>query len=273
MLFLAKKSLGQNFLKSQRALEAATEAVGLKAGDTVLEIGPGYGALTEHLLETGAHVVAVEKDANLFAFLSDKYSLEIKSKHFVLVYKDILDLSAHEQKSLGLKKGAYKIVANIPYNITGQIIRQFLTGENQPNKMALLVQKEVADRIVGRDPHGRSNNKESLLSISVKVYGVPKIIMRVGKEQFSPQPKVDSAIILIDNISRDFFTDNKISEEKFWTIIHAAFAHKRKTVTGNLKGLVESERLLAELEEQKISPTVRAEDISIEEWGKLISAI
>lgn len=267
MQFQPKKSLGQNFLKSERALVAITDVVELKKTDTVLEIGPGYGALTDHLLETGAKVIAIEKDANLFSFLSDKFSPEIKSGNFVLLYKDILDVTEKDLRSLGLEKGKYKIAANIPYNITGQIIRKFLTTENQPTKMALLIQKEVAERIVTRD------NKESLLSISVKTYGTPRIIMKVGKEQFTPQPKVDSAIILIDNISRDYFIHNKIKEEKFWEVLHAAFAHKRKTIVGNLKEIIDTEKLQKLLIENDMSATERAEDISLEEWAKLITKI
>ncbi|MEI7480031.1 MAG: 16S rRNA (adenine(1518)-N(6)/adenine(1519)-N(6))-dimethyltransferase RsmA [bacterium] len=265
MQFLAKKSLGQNFLKSEKALREMTESVDLHPNDTVLEIGPGYGALTEYLLKTGAHVVAVEKDDNLFGVLQEKFADYIKKSKFTLVHKDILEFTESEQLELGLKNGEYKIAANIPYNITGQIFRQFLTGQNQPSKMSLLVQKEVAERIVARD------GKESLLSVSVKIYGQPKLISKVLAGSFVPAPKVDSAIILIDNISREFFTKNNIAEEKFWTVLHGAFAHKRKTISGNLKGIIDTTKLQTYLVENKISPTVRAEDITIEQWGRLVS--
>ncbi|MEI6420016.1 MAG: 16S rRNA (adenine(1518)-N(6)/adenine(1519)-N(6))-dimethyltransferase RsmA [bacterium] len=267
MQFLAKKSLGQNFLKSEKALREMTESVDLHPTDTVLEIGPGYGALTEYLLKTGAHVVAVEKDDNLFIVLQDKFANYISTGKLTLVHKDILEFTQGDQEELGLKQGTYKIAANIPYNITGQIFRQFLTGQNQPSKMSLLVQKEVAERIVARD------GKESLLSVSVKIYGQPKIISKVLAGSFVPAPKVDSAIILVDNISRNFFEKNNIFEEKFWTILHGAFAHKRKTISGNLKVIVDTIKLQKYLAENKMSPSIRAEDISIEQWGRLISNI
>ncbi len=256
--FHAKKSLGQNFLKSKTALLAMIKAGEIRKGDTVLEIGPGKGALTEKLLETGAKVIAVEKDDRLIEVLNEKFAEYKKSGLFELIHGDILEINLDF-----LKNKQFKLIANIPYYITGLIFRKFLEEGPQPEKIVILVQKEIADRIVARD------EKESLLSISVKVYGNPKKIMKVEKENFSPQPKVDSAILLIDNISKDFFKN--IGEKAFFELLKAGFAHKRKVLISNLKSLAEkkSKNLGEVFTALQISEKVRAEDLTIIDWKKL----
>lgn len=204
----AKKSLGQNFLKSEIALKKIVEAGEIKsdlpaqAGDVILEIGPGKGALTKKLLEKAGLVIAVEKDYELFGFLKMKFEKEIADKKLILINEDILEFDCVRQDLT-----QYKIIANIPYNITGAILKKFLTEKNQPTLMVLMVQHEVAKRIMASD------KKESLLSISVKAYGEPKMIMKVPARYFSPAPKVDSAIILIKNISRKNFVFDSPLEE------------------------------------------------------------
>src|ERR1035437_4238489 len=226
----AKKSLGQNFLKSKSALTAMVKAGEISSADIVLEIGPGKGALTEKILETGAKVIAVEKDDRLIEVLEEKFAQEIKSGQFRLIHDDILEIDITK---LGLKQNTYKLIANIPYYITGLIFRKFLEGNVQPEKLVMMVQKEIADRIIARD------GKESLLSLSVKAYGMPKKILKVEKENFSPQPKVDSAILLVDKISKDFFAE--ISEKQFFEVIRAGFAHKRKVLIATLKEIAEKD--------------------------------
>src|SRR3989344_5080984 len=181
----AKKSLGQNFLKSESALRKIIEVGEMRQNDVILEIGPGKGKLTERLLENSEHVIAIEKDNELFEFLKEKFSAQIKNGSLVLIHDNILNFNA---SAYGLAPSAYKIIANIPYNITGAILKKFLTADRQPERMVLLVQKEVAERIVARD------GKESILSISVKAYGEPKMVMKVPARYFSPAPKVDSAV-------------------------------------------------------------------------------
>jgi 16S rRNA (adenine1518-N6/adenine1519-N6)-dimethyltransferase len=248
----AKKSLGQNFLKSHSALKAIIDAGELEKGEIVLEIGPGKGALTEKLLESGAIVFAVEKDKGLIEFLTEKFQKYIENKSFFLIEGDILELDI---KSI-LKNtfNIYKIIANIPYNITGAILKKFLTEENQPERMVLMVQNEVAKRIVA------NNEPESILSISVKAYGSPKIITKVPARYFSPAPKIDSAIILIKDINKDFFQKNNIKEEIFWQIVKTGFAHKRKKLSSNLKNIIK-------LDEKYLN--ARAENLKIEDWGIL----
>ncbi len=266
----AKKSLGQNFLKNKTILNKIVRAGEITKNDIVLEIGPGRGALTEKLLEKAKIVIAVEKDNGLFEFLKIKFAEEIKTKKLLLINDDILKFDIRKK----LKARSYKIIANIPYNITGVILKKFLTEQKQPENMILMVQHEVAKRIIASD------KKESILSISVKAYGEPKMIMKVDKRYFSPIPKVNSAIIKINNINRKIFSakgatpakiggqgsafggkNSVINEEKFWEIVKRGFAHKRKKLSGNLKHVVSNEKLLSMGLKDK-----RAEDLTIKDW-------
>lgn len=260
----AKKSLGQNFLKSEPALKMMCEAGEINKTDTILEIGPGKGALTTKLLAGAKKVLAIEKDRELFEFLKEKYSTEIASGSLELVNGDILEI---EVKDFGLKKGEYKIIANIPYNITGAIFKKFLSSTEQPKTMVLLVQKEVAERIVARPAKGGGRNgKESILSLSVKAYGTPKYMMKVAKRFFTPAPKVDSAIIAITNISKDNFP-SETAEKEFFNVVKSGFAHKRKVLRKNLEILQKSPAQIENIfNKLKIDPKSRAEDIKFEKW-------
>lgn len=268
--------LGQHFLKAKWAARALAYAVGISSGDTVLEIGPGKGALTRELLvlakETGARVVAIEKDEALVVHLQETFRDEIGAGLLTVYSADIRDVNSDKPDQIGryiALSGPYVVAANIPYYITGEIIRQFLTAEEQPRAMALLVQKEVAQRIVSK--------KESLLSLSVKAYGVPKIVMKVPRGNFSPPPNVDSAILLVENISRDFFAPVKsqgdhgagVDEKKFFEILHAGFKSKRKFLLSNLAGTFRRESVAQAFTLCEISPKARAEDIALDTWRRL----
>ena len=255
--YRTKKSLGQNFLKSAEALRKMCEAGEVNDKDTIVEIGPGKGALTEKLLEKAEKVIAVEKDRDLIDILSEKFKEEIINERLLLLNDNILYF---EPSKYGLKEGEYKIIANIPYNITGAIIKRFLSEVTKPSIMTLLVQKEVAERIVARD------NKESILSLSVKAYGTPRYVMKVHKRFFSPAPKVDSAIISINNISNLHLKD-KNTEDSFFKIIKAAFAHKRKILRKNLEEIEKDSNKIDEMiEKLDINPKARAEDIKFDKW-------
>ncbi len=252
-----KKSLGQNFLKSEIVLRKIIEAGEIKPDDIILEIGPGKGALTSKLLENihfaGAKqglVIAVEKDRELFEFLKIKFEREIKKRSLVLIHDDILKFNI---SAPNLETRTYKIIANIPYNITGGILKKFLTEKHQPELMVLMIQHEVAIRILARD------DKESLLSISVKAYGKPKMVAKVDKRYFSPAPKVNSAIIAIKNISRGIFENNKINEKEFWKIVKTGFAHKRKKLSSNLREVCQRDTLTS-------LGNKRAENLSLQDW-------
>jgi 16S rRNA (adenine1518-N6/adenine1519-N6)-dimethyltransferase len=228
----------------------------------VLEIGPGKGVLTEKLLIFAAKVVAIEKDRDLIPFLKEKFESEIKKGKLEIMEKDVRDFNPEIMSFYDLP---YKVIANIPYYITGEILRNFLESTCQPERMVLMLQKEVAERIVARD------KKESILSLSVKVYGKPKIIKKVSAGSFFPKPKVDSAILLIDNISKENFSEGRINEERFFEIIKKGFKSPRKQLNSNLK--IDGELWKKVCKNLKISEKVRAEDLDLENWKNLISLV
>lgn len=250
--------LGQNFLKSKQVVNEIIDSAEISKSDIVLEIGPGKGILTEALLEHAKKVIAIEKDFELYNFLKEKFA---NQKNLELILGDILSFENNKSK---IKN--YKIVANIPYYITGAIIKKFLSSDNQPSLIVLMIQKEVAGRIVAKDnkPACRQG-RESILSISVKAYGHPKIIKKVPAGCFSPTPKVDSAILKINNISKEFFKD--IQEEKFFKLVKKGFSQKRKMLKNNLG--ISSEFL----EKIKMDPKVRAQKLSLEDWKKVLKQL
>lgn len=251
----AKKSLGQNFLNSKTIATEIVRSAELSPSDIVLEIGPGKGFLTAELLKTGAHIFAIEKDDRLIPFLQEKFAEELAKGTFTLIHDDVtnFDLRAH-----GLNDGTYKLIANIPYYLTGYIIRTFLETPHKPERMILMIQKEVANRIVACD------KKESILSLAVKAYGVPRIVKKVPARYFTPAPNVDSAVLAIEHISNTHFANKKL-ETLFFEIVKASFAHKRKQLAGNLKELY-GEKTIALLDHAGIDPRARAEDITLKEW-------
>ena len=212
-----------------------------------MEVGPGKGILTEVLLQKAKKVIAVEKDEKLAEFLKEKFATEINNGKLKIIFGDILQSQISNLKS---KKFKYKIIANIPYYITSRFLRTFLESDFQPSMMVLMVQKEVAERIVGI--------KESLLSISVKSYGRPEIIRKVPAGYFSPAPKVDSAVLKISGISKDFFQN--INENKFFETVKKGFSQKRKMLINNLKANKEIFRAC------NIGEKARAEEVSLEQW-------
>jgi len=254
-MFLKKKSLGQNFLRSKGVVSHIISASKIKRGDLILEIGPGQGFLTEDLIESSRNVLSIEKDDRLISKLEEKFASQINSGELKIVHDDILKVNVDD-----FDGDEYKVVANIPYYITGQIIKKFLTAKKKPTTMTLMVQKEVADRICTKD------GKESILSLSVKLFGEPKYIKTVKKENFSPKPKVDSAILLIENIEERYF-HSKDQELLFFELVKKAFNSKRKKIGTTLK-LYE-----LQLKKAKIDLNKRPEKVGIEDWVKLVKEI
>lgn len=266
-----KKSLGQNFLTSEWALQKIVETADIKKDDTILEVGPGKGALTAEILKCEPKkVLAIEKDDSMIPLLQETFHKNIEDGSFILENGDILEfdpdasfLSSPARSGIHVLEKGYKIVANIPYYITGHFIRKFLTADNKPSKMVLLIQKEVAERIVAK------NGKESLLSLSVKAYGEPKYIMTVNKGSFFPAPNVDSAIIEID-LSQQPINNHFISkeeEQRFFDILHAGFTQKRKMILGNLAEIFGGrEKTEEKLKNCGIDPKSRAEDMKLGDW-------
>lgn len=232
-----KKSLGQHFLHSAHYLGLVADAADIAPGDTVVEIGPGEGALTEVLLARGASVIALEKDARLIPVLKEKFA----GKQFELIEGDALEFSPATHSS-------YKVVGNIPYYITGALLRKFLSEEKQPSLLVFLMQKEVAERIA-------RSKKESILSLSVKAYGAPLYIKTVPRGAFSPPPNVDSAILKVVDVSRGNF-DSTAHEQRFFELVKKGFSSKRKKLGSNLGD---------------IGPLkdARAEDVALADWLKL----
>ncbi|MFA6586116.1 MAG: 16S rRNA (adenine(1518)-N(6)/adenine(1519)-N(6))-dimethyltransferase RsmA [Candidatus Paceibacterota bacterium] len=296
-----KKSLGQNFLINPKVAERIALDADISKKDVVLEIGPGTGYLTKYLLMRAKKVIAIEKDNNLAKDLEEKFKKEVTEKKLIIIVEDVLKIDPLLISPLaGGEK--IKIVANIPYNITGAILKKFLTEKNKPSSMTLMVQKEVAERIIARD------GKESLLSISVKVYGEPKILFKVSRGNFYPSPNVDSAIIMINNISSKAFNspleeypkgevdkfstpsrkrttpqEGNLDEDLFWEILRAGFAHKRKKLSSNLK--IYDPLLLSPLAGGEKAPMTRralgfidlgnkrAEELHLTDWINLAKKI
>ncbi len=245
----AKKQLGQNFLADRGAIAAVADAAAVSKGDLVLEIGPGTGNLTAELLGRGARVVAVEKDEELLPVLRERFAAEIDSGMLDLGEGDALEFEAET-----LPAGEWKLVANIPYYITGAILERYIGGARQPSRASILVQKEVAERAVARSGRG------SILSASVKIYGEPKMVRKVPAGAFRPAPSVDSAVLSIEKISRERL--GGVADEDFFRVVRQGFAHPRKFVRGNLSELLSTEAF----EACGIPEKARAEELSLDAW-------
>ncbi len=246
------KNLGQHWLYDETALEAVADAAQVEAGDTVLEVGPGLGTLTNVLLRRGAKVIAVEKDEALARKLK-------KNDQLSVVEDDIL------QFDLSTLPAGYKVAANIPYYLTSPLIRMLLESNNTPAAIGLLVQKEVAQRIVAQP------GSMSVLSVSVQYYADVELSLIVPAALFDPPPKVDSQIIsIIPKRQPAFEADTDI----LFRLMKAGFSEKRKklqnALSGGLQNDKESVRQL--LERVKFDENVRAQELSLAEWELLYNA-
>ena len=257
----AKKSLGQNFLTNPKVPEWMADAGKVRKGSTVLEIGPGTGMLTREFLARGATVVAIEADPRAVEILHETFPAAIKNGKLILIHGDIRTMTAED---IPVSPHEYILVANIPYYLSGYLFRFFLSGNIQPKTLVFLVQKEVATRIA-RD------EKESLLSLSVKAFGKPTYIKTVSRGNFRPQPKVDSAIIAVENISNDNFTG--VSIDFFFEILHLGFAAKRKQLLGNLTKEYDRTQLIDIFKKLDIEEKSRGEDLEIHTWLELAHAL
>lgn len=249
-----KKSLGQHFLHNAHYIQLVADAAAVTQGDTVLEIGPGNGALTKELLSRGAQVTAIEKDSRLIPVLEETFSDAIHRGTLRIIEDDALSVDLH---TLGFVSGSFKIVANIPYYITGALLEKFLSGAVQPSLLVFLVQKEVAERIA-------KATKESILSLSVKVYGTPKYMHTVPAGAFTPPPDVDSAVLLVSHISRAHFNSPE-HERMFFTVMKQGFSQKRKMLKNNIAPTL-GEKTLSAMERAGIGESARAEDVPLEKW-------
>ena len=250
-----KKSLGQHWLTNQYWLEKMAEAAEIEPQDTVLEIGPGQGTLTDTLLKKPGRVVAIEKDHRLIPVLKEKFASELNRGQLKLISGDILDLNPKELGTSDLK-----VVANIPYYLTGKILSGLLSGDPKPKTMVLMIQKEVARRCLGEPATKNKHAQNNLLSISISAYGQIKYLATVKRGNFSPPPKIDSAIIKIDHIDRQKFVSSGVPEDLFFQTLKTGFGQKRKLLSKNLACPPEV------LSECAIPEKARAENLSLEEW-------
>jgi 16S rRNA (adenine1518-N6/adenine1519-N6)-dimethyltransferase len=250
------KSLGQNFLTDPNILEKIVQIAGVTSTDSVLEIGAGLGHLTAHLAKHAKAVTAVEVDPRFIPVLSKQLA---SYSNIRLVEGDILEL---DQADL-IKEDGYLVVANIPYYITSKIIRMLLESDTKPREIILTIQYEVAKRVTA------DSGKLNILALSVLMYGIPRMELRIPAGAFYPPPKVDSAVIKID-LHTDPLLPGK-QRDLFFQLVKAGFLHKRKTLRNSLsKGLSWStDRVEALLEETEIDPSRRAQTLSIPEWIKL----
>ncbi len=257
--------LGQNFLKDPAVLEKIIQATDVAKADFVLEIGPGEGVLTEKLAALGKKVVAIELDDRLIEPLKNKFA---DVSNVEIVQGDILQinlpelLKTVETPRRGVSTAIdYQVIANIPYYITSPIIRLFLEQAAQPQEMILMIQKEVAERIVA--PRGQM----SILAVSVGYYAATEILFLVDKTSFSPVPKVDSAVIKITP-QRKF---NKIEDKKFFRLVKAGFSAKRKTLLNNLATSLQIKKEVVEkiLLSASFDIHTRAQELTIADWEKL----
>lgn len=250
------KAFGQNFLVDRSVLQHIIGAAEINAGDQVLELGAGTGVLTRELAKHARRVVAVELERDMLSLLAET------TRHFAnveLVERNMLYVDP--AGVFGLE--AYKLVANLPYYITAPTFRHFLESTNPPRLLVVMVQYEVAQRIVAEP------GDLSLLGVSVQFYGKPKIIAHVPARAFYPAPKVDSAILRIDLKDEVPLTSNQ--RDSFFRLVQAGFSERRKQLHNSLAhGLHRKDAVVqAWLSAASIDPARRAETLSIEEWLQL----
>ena len=250
-----KKSLGQHWLFDEDALAAMLEAGEVGASDTVLEIGPGLGSLTLLLTARAKEVVAIEADEELASALPEK----VPAANLSVETGDILQFDASDLSP------NYKVVANIPYYLTSKILQYLLEVENPPQLMTLLMQKEVAERIVA------TPGQMSVLAFSVQYYAEPEICGYVGRELFEPVPKVDSAILKVRRRSEPYFpADTSL----LFRLVKAGFGERRKKLANSLAGGLRCDKQLVQsaLNDAGIEKDARAQELNLDEWSRLYTA-
>ena len=250
------KILGQNFLINQGVVDLLLDSAEISNRDVVLEIGSGTGTITKQLARRAKGVIAVEKDTNLIPILNQ----ELKEFNNVqIIGNDILKL---KPKIYDLDSGTYKILGAPPYYLTNRLFRKFLQEEQKkPDTIAVIIPKQIAQRVVAQSPHS------NLLAVSVQLYGKPKTIKNVPRSCFWPQPKIDSAILVIKNIKPP-----QINEEKFFAIIRTGFSSPRKKLITNLSKKLKQSRAQLEntFKKTNLDPSVRAESLTMEKWKELV---
>jgi 16S rRNA (adenine1518-N6/adenine1519-N6)-dimethyltransferase len=258
---IPKKALGQHWLHDEATLDAIIDCAGVQAGDAVLEIGPGLGTLTRRLLARGARVTAVEFDATLAQNLQSHLLKDSPlASDLTVVHEDILRFDLTQ-----LSPG-YKVVANIPYYLTSNLIRVLTESLNPFSAAALLVQKEVAERAAAKP------GQMSLLSVSAQYYCEVSLGPVVPAELFTPPPRVDSQVLVLQYRSEPLFGDS-LDTKAFFHLVRAGFSQKRKTLENALSGGLHLSKAEARAlcDAARIQPNQRAQALSLEDWYRLFA--
>ena len=257
--------LGQNFLRDRGITQKIIDSANLQPNDFVIEIGPGEGVLTEELKKYAKTVLAIEIDPILAKKLKEKFK---NTPNVEIISADILKINLPDlTEKFKISDNSYKVVANLPYYITSPIIRLFLEAETKPKEMILMVQKEVAERIVA------SPGKMSILAVSVQYYAQPELLFEVSKKAFCPVPKVDSAVIKIANTSQSNIDLEKT--KSFFRLVRAGFCAKRKTLVNNVTSSLKLDKRMIEEKLKKIGlqSNVRAQELSVEKWKEFLDIL
>ena len=259
---IPKKSLGQHWLYDDVTLESICDSAGVEAGDAVLEVGPGLGTLTRKLLQRGAVVTAVEFDSHLAQTLPTQCWEDSPPKtenpgKLTVVEADIL------QFNLQQLPWGYKVVANIPYYLTSNLIRVLCESPNHFTTAALLIQKEVAERVVAEP------GKMSLLSVSTQFYCEVSLGAFVPAKLFTPPPKVDSQVLVLRRREQPLFPG--IDEKQFFHVVRAGFSQKRKTLVNAMSGGLHISKNAATtlVKLAELDPKIRAQALSLSDWARL----
>ncbi|QIB27782.1 16S rRNA (adenine(1518)-N(6)/adenine(1519)-N(6))-dimethyltransferase RsmA [Caloranaerobacter azorensis] len=266
--FAFSKSLGQNFLIDKNIIDKICDGAEIKESDQIIEIGPGIGTLTQELCKRARKVVAIEIDKNLYPILKDNLS---SYDNFYLVEGDVLKIDLNALISDYFDDdGEIKVVANLPYYITTPIIMKLLEEKIRISKIVVMVQKEVALRMTAKP----GSKDYGALSIAVRYYSNPRIIVNVPKNVFMPRPNVDSAVIMLDIYEKPIV---EVKDEKLlFKIIKAAFSKRRKTLVNALSlgalGIAK-EDIISILNECNIDVKTRAENLSLDEFAKITNTI
>jgi 16S rRNA (adenine1518-N6/adenine1519-N6)-dimethyltransferase len=258
-----QKKWGQHFLTDARILGSIADAAEVAPTDTILEIGPGLGHLTRVLAQRAGRVVAIEIDAQLAHNLQNEFA---EAPNVSIVRGDILDKEPSVWlANAGAPSADFKIVANLPYYVTSAILRHVLEAANKPRIIVVMVQREVAQRMVARPP------AMNLLAVSVQFFAQPRIVRTIAAGAFFPPPKVDSAVVRLD-----VFAQPRLAQTAdFFRVVRAGFGEKRKQLRNSLAhGLArDATEIHAALASVNIESTRRAETLTLDEWDKLYRAL
>jgi 16S rRNA (adenine1518-N6/adenine1519-N6)-dimethyltransferase len=252
-----RKALGQHFLLDRDIVQRIVQAAEITPGDVVIEVGPGLGILTDALLAAGAEVYAIEIDKSLAAHLRATFG---NNDRFHLVEGDVL---AADPASLIPEGNDYAVVANLPYAIASAVLMHFLEAARPPRRLTVMVQREVAERLVAKPP------AMTILGVAAQFFATPRIAFTVPPDAFLPPPNVESAVVVLDVREQPPLPPERRTQ--FFRIVNAGFRHKRKKLVNSLTDELRlpKEDIIAWLTSAGIDPARRAETLSVEEWVAL----